>query len=95
MTAVNVTCAEDDPDAWICTVRLSDLGHPISQHRVRVFQADLRRLHPGATEPTDLVRRSFRFLLRREPPSMILQAFDLVEIGRYFPEYETEIASSP
>ena len=44
-----------------------------------------------ATDPEDLVRRSFEFLLEREPRTSILREFDLPVIGRYFPEYEREI----
>ena len=57
----------------------------------RVAAADLARLDPGAASPEDLVRRSFDFLLEREPPGSILREFDLTVIGRYFPEYESAI----
>jgi hypothetical protein len=40
------------------------------------------------------VRRSFDFLLEREPPSSILRTFDLAVIGRYFPEYGAEMSRS-
>ena len=46
-------------------------------HAVTVATADLERLDPGATDPTDLVRRSFEFLLEREPKESILRTFDL------------------
>ncbi|HEX4897518.1 MAG TPA: hypothetical protein VFV53_04080, partial [Candidatus Limnocylindrales bacterium] len=62
-----------------------------SRHEVTVSRADLERLAPGASDPTDLVRRSFEFLLQREPPRSILPVFDLPLIGRYFPEYEVTI----
>jgi hypothetical protein len=38
-----------------------------------------------------VVRRSFEFLLEREPASSILAEFSLDVIGRYFPEYEDEL----
>ncbi|MBL7183234.1 MAG: hypothetical protein ISS50_02165, partial [Anaerolineae bacterium] len=41
--------------------------------------------------PEDLVAESFRFLLEREPKESILRSFDLMVIGRYFPEYRREI----
>jgi len=72
-------------------VRLAEPGAVRTRHEVTVAHADLERLAPGATDPTDLVRRSFAFLLRREPPSSILPSFDLTVIGRYFPEYESTI----
>ena len=39
----------------------------------------------------ELVRESFAFLLEREPPTSILRTFSLDVIGRYFPQYPTEI----
>ena len=78
------------PDGWTCLVRLSDTRGS-SEHGVRVARADLERLAPGADDPTDLVRRSFEFLLDREPKESILASFDLPVIGRYFPEFETTI----
>ena len=38
------------------------------------------------------MRRSFEFLLEREPKESILARFDLSVIARYFPEYDREIA---
>ena len=69
-------------------------GGAASEHEVRVTQADLARLAPGAVDPRDLVERSFAFLLEREPPSSILRRFDLPVIGRYFPDYEASIRRS-
>ncbi len=39
-----------------------------------------------------IVRESFEFLLEREPATSILREFSLDVIGRYFPEYEDELA---
>jgi hypothetical protein len=72
---------------WRCEVRVVD-EQSASEHMVTVASADLERLDPVATEPTDLVRRSFDFLLEREPKESILRSFELPVIGRYFPEYE-------
>jgi len=58
-----------------------------------VRRADVERLAPGADDPTDLVRRSFVFLLAREPKESILRTFDLPIISRYFPDYEREIGA--
>jgi hypothetical protein len=75
---------------WLCRVIVRD-ARSRSEHQVRVTQADLDRLAPDSADPTDLVRRSFVFLLEREPKEAILRAFDLAVIGRYFPEYEATI----
>jgi hypothetical protein len=37
------------------------------------------------------VKLSFAFLLERESPQMIIRSFDLLDIARYFPEYEATI----
>lgn len=39
----------------------------------------------------ELVRASFAFLLDREPATSILTRFSLDVIGRYFPEYPSEL----
>ena len=60
-------------------------------HDVTVSPNDYTRLTNGKIELEELVRRSFEFLLEREPKESILTCFDLSVIGRYFPEYEREI----
>ncbi len=91
MTAIDVTCERRTGDGWSCSVRLSEAGREVTTHSVGVTDADLARLDPGATDPADLVERSFAFLLERESPQSILRTFDLPAIGRYFPEYEADI----
>jgi hypothetical protein len=86
---IDAKCHADD-DGWTCAVTLSD-KRGRSAHQVRVARQDMNRLAPGATVPDDLVRRSFEFLLEREPRQSILASFDLPLIGRYFPEYEATI----
>ena len=93
MTTIDVTC-QSTARGWSCSVRLGEPGAAPTRHEVTVTQADLDHLAPGATNPTDLVHRSFDFLLQREPPTSILRTFDLPAIGRYFPEYEASIRST-
>jgi len=66
-------------------------GKGESRHRVTLRKADYQRLVAGKVSPEDLVTESFRFLLEREPKESILGSFDLMVIGRYFPEYRREI----
>lgn len=88
---IDVRCApESGGTGWSCQVTVGGAGAPTT-HEVAVTAADLARLAPGAETPDDLVRRSFLFLLAREPRESILRRFDLPLIGRYFPEYEREI----
>ncbi|TMF23904.1 MAG: hypothetical protein E6I04_05890 [Chloroflexi bacterium] len=64
-----------------------DAGSERTRHSVRVSQADLDRWGGGGPVE-DLVRRSFEFLLEREPAGSILREFDLAVIQRYFPEFD-------
>ena len=84
-----VTC-EPATGGWTCHVTVSEAGSSTT-HEVLVATADLARLAPGMASPEDLVRRSFAFLLAREPKESILRRFDLPVIGRYFPDWEREI----
>lgn len=77
-------------DGWLATVRVN-AGGERTEHLVRVETEDLERY--GAKDPTDLVRRSFAFLLEREPATSILREFRITEIEKYFPEYATTIRS--
>lgn len=62
-------------------------GATTTRHVVTV-PADLAgRVGAPAIDRAELVRRSFLFLLEREPATSILPRFDLDVIGRYFPEY--------
>jgi hypothetical protein len=88
MTRVDVAC-QPGADGWSCAVEVVESGR--SRHVVAVRAGDLARLDPTAADPTDLVRRSFAFLLEREPKESILSSFDLMVISRYFPEYEAGI----
>ncbi len=81
--------AESQAGEWLCEVEV-DAGGERTGHRVTVTAADLA-LWAGGTSQSDvedLVRRSFEFLLEREPASSILREFDLAVIRRYFPEYD-------
>jgi hypothetical protein len=71
-------------------VRVSE-GAMVSAHRVTLKPEYLNRLTAWKIEPQDLIRRSFEFLLEREPKESILSRFDLQDIQRYFPDFERAI----
>jgi hypothetical protein len=75
-------------DEWLVKVE----GATPSQHRVRVTKFDLQRFAADRATPEQLLEATFRFLLEREPNTSILAVFDLPVIGRYFPEFETQIS---
>lgn len=66
-------------------------GRTETRYRVTIQKTDFDDLVGDAASPDALVRESFRFLLEREAKESILRSFDLMVIGRYFPEYRREI----
>jgi hypothetical protein len=62
-----------------------------TRHIVTLQPGDHQRLTGGKARPEELLKRSFEFLLEREPKESILARFELPVIARYFPEYEREI----
>jgi hypothetical protein len=66
-------------------------GRSESTHDVTLDPKDYSKLASRAVTPEELIRKSFEFLLEREPKESILDRFDLSVISRYFPEYEREI----
>lgn len=77
-------------DQFKFRVRISEAGSETT-HDVNVSQKDYAKLTNSKVQTEELVRRSFEFLLEREPKESILARFDLSMISRYFPEYEREI----
>lgn len=63
-----------------------------TKHEVTVQPNYALKLTKGKVSTTELVRKSFEFLLARESNTSILRNFDLSVIAHYFPEYESVIA---
>ena len=87
--AISVDC-EPAPSGWQCAVVVGTDGLA-TRHDVSVSSEILERMRPGAADPARLVEDAFAFLLEREPRESILRSFELPVIGRYFPEWESEM----
>ena len=66
-------------------------GASKSIHTVSLSPDYYEKLTGNQVPEEILIERSFHFLLEREPKESILREFDLPLIGRYFPDYESEI----
>lgn len=75
------------------TFKVTVEGLTTTAHTVIVSPAYYEKLTSKRISAEELVHRSFEFLLDRESNTSILRRFDLPEIGRYFPEYESTIRS--
>ena len=89
MSRIEVESSPSDL-GWVVCVTVTDHGSS-RDFEVAVSEAELARFEPEAGDPSELVRRSFEFLLAREPKESILSSFGLSTILRYFPEYEREV----
>jgi len=92
MPDIDVKCVTA-ADGWLCQVIVGEAGSE-TRHSVTLTRSDFQRLTTSGGTPQALIRRSFEFLLAREPKESILRSFALPDIGRYFPEYEREIRAS-
>ena len=63
-----------------------------TRHRVTMSRSTYEKLGGGQATPEACIEAAFAFLLDREPKESILQSFDVTVIGRYFPEFEGELA---
>lgn len=79
-----------DKDNFSVTVSEGDTQ---SRHEVELDDAYFNTLTGGSGSKEEIIKRSFEFLLEREPKETILTRFHLSTIARYFPEYELEIQS--
>jgi hypothetical protein len=62
-----------------------------TQHIVSLDDDYYYLLTQGKLGKEGLIRKSFQFLLEREPKESILSRFNLKVIRSYFPEFEREI----
>ena len=93
MTAHITIEAQKKGDAWECSVTVAE-GTSQSVYTVAVERTYRDKLAGTGVAVEELVRKSFEFLLAREPKESILRSFNLPLIGRYFPEYEGEMRQS-
>jgi len=68
-------------------------SHTTTSHVVTLPEVYYQKITNERVSREDLIKKSFEFLLQREPNTSILRSFELSVISRYFPEYERTIKS--
>lgn len=86
MADITVKEAKSDKEHFEYEVLVREGGSE-TKHVVGVKKGYYLELTGGKIPPDELVKKSFEFLLEREPKESILGRFDLPVIARYFPEY--------
>lgn len=90
MENIKIKKEEEIQNGWKFLVVVGGKGDSI-EYLVVLDREYYESLTGKKYDPAELVKRSFDFLLRREPKESILREFNLREISRYFPEYEKEM----
>jgi hypothetical protein len=62
-----------------------------TEHTVELDEEYYQDLTQGKITKEELIKKSFEFLLEREPKESILSRFNLKLINRYFPEFEGKV----
>jgi hypothetical protein len=83
----DISIVEIDTNTYQVTVS----AQTTTMHMVTVQTDYAQKLTDGRISNTELLKKSFEFLLQRESNTSILRSFDLSVISRYFPEFEREI----
>ena len=90
MENISIELKNEHDAAWDFTVTVSDETSSTT-HAATLDKDYWRELTDEHEPPADFVKRSFGFLLSREPKESILRKFNIRVIANYFPEYEEEI----
>lgn len=90
MENIEIKKVKEAADGWVFEVLVGE-GDDMTRHKITVDKNYWQKLTKDEEDPQELVRRSFEFLLAREPKESILSEFNLKVINNYFPEYEQEI----
>lgn len=90
MENTTITLQEETNVLWQFTVIVGQEGNQ-TKHKVTLDKTYWQQLTGGKITAELLIKKSFNFLLAREPKESILTSFNLSIISTYFPEYEDEI----
>ncbi|MCF8335919.1 MAG: hypothetical protein K9H65_04885 [Bacteroidales bacterium] len=84
-----ITVDKQDENTFQVTVEESGSR---SSHNVTLDDKYHKKLTGGVISKEDLIKKSFEFLLEKEPKESIMSKFDLTVISKFFPEYESYIS---
>ena len=90
---IRVTELSQREDGWTFFVELGH-GDGLVEYMVDLDREYWTRLTNRRVEPSELIIKTFDFLLDKEPKELILRKFNLSDISARFPMYEDEIRKS-
>ena len=84
----NILVKKEDNKTYNVSVKESSSS---TTHTVTMSHADYKRLSQNKWSEEAFIKKSFEFLLEREPKESILSKFNITVISEYFPEFEEAI----
>lgn len=90
MAEIEIKKQKETEDSWRFEVGIKEEDSQ-TLHLVTVDKDYFAKFSNNFSLPEELVKKSFEFLLEREPKESILSEFNISVIKTYFPEYEEEI----
>lgn len=90
MPDIEVSHEREENNRWSYQVKVFDAGR-VYEYEVTLNWSDYDLWSRGRIAPSSVVETAFRFLLEREPASMIMSRFDCSVIRRYFPEVDKKL----
>jgi len=84
-----ITVNKQDENTFQVTVEESDSQ---STHTVTLDDQYHKKLSGNIIPKEELIKKSFEFLLNREPKESIMSSFNLKVINKFFPEFESFIS---
>ena len=76
-------------DGWSFKVRISNGA--TTEHTVTMSKDAYQKLTQGKITPEECVRKAIEFLLEKESKEAIMSQFDILTIGKFFPDFEKEM----
>ena len=90
MAQIKIQKEKETEVGWQFRVEIEE-NDSLTNHSVSLSKDYFNNFADRFSLPEELIRKSFEFLLAREPREAILKEFDLALIKEYFPEYEKEV----
>jgi hypothetical protein len=84
-----ITVNKEDENTYQVTIEENGSQ---TNHTVNLDDKFHKKLTGGIIPKEDLIQKSFEFLLERESKEMIMLNFDLRDISKYFPEFESYVS---
>lgn len=89
MVSINIKNREKTPGGWIFLVDLTEENQQDLEFRVELDEDYYNDLTNLSITPEELIKRSFQFLLKRETKHAILKDFNLRQVEKFFPDFES------